>query len=418
MSYLSFNPVSWDVGSDSSDPEHAAALTQRVSRRTTIAVSLLVLLVVAFAGATKTLGQSWQPFLGRHVMEAVLVKPHTKTADEQSVITATTTPAKARPNFSVTTAGTARTSLAVTTRSSAYKQQGHPCHNLQYISMANVLHKNLGRQGPDEGSEGIIYEGAAVRLANSSNGGEPRPRPVMVELHASNETPLVTDPQLNGMVGQYARLNIQHGTRMLFRVRFLDGLTLQPKVMHSIDFTFFDLDMHVTGNEVKYVKLWGFSSFALTRNTEVNVAVDPIDGSTTFQGTMPGTDRDRPTDPWMLSSEQKNKAVTLHFEDVADFKVELGSINKIPHWGAHHNFLFVAQPSLQCGQTIGADTTGGIMLHSQTATAETMTNGTTMVASATTKRGNRAYEARDGIGVAGVAAQANLPPCEMPKEWP
>lgn len=386
-SYLSFNPISWDVGSDvasdGSAPEHAVALIRRVSRRTAVAVSLLVLLVVAYAGATKTPKQIWQPFMGSHVMEALLLEPHTKTVDEQSVMNATTTFATARPKVLLTTVGTAQTNVPVTTISGAYEQQDHPCQSFQYISMANAVHKNLGHQGPDEGSEGMIYEGAEVRLANASNGGGPRPWPVMVELRASNETPLATDTQFNGMVGPFARLNIEHGTRVLLTVRFLDGLTLQPRVMRSVDFTFFNLVTHETGNEVKYVKLSGFSSFVLTRKTEVNAAIDPTDGSATFQGTVPGTDHDSPTDPWLLSSEQKNKAVTLHLEDVAEFKVELGIIDKAQHWGVNHNFLFVLQPSLQCGQTNGTDTTGGTVLHSQTATAATTTAGTTAMASAT-----------------------------------
>merc|ERR1712156_1024947 len=103
---------------------------------------------------------------------------------------------------------------------------------------------------------------------------------------------------------------------MLMTVKFLDGLTMQPTVMKSLDFTFFDLETHAAGNEVEYIKVWGLSSFVLTQNTTVKAGVDHTDGSASFEATTPGTGLDNPSDPLFLASEQKNKAVTLHFEDV------------------------------------------------------------------------------------------------------
>jgi len=234
-----------------------------------------------------------------------------------------------------------------------------PCRNFEYISMEKAVYRNLGCKGPDAGPEGMIYQGADVKPVGSFNGKRPAPSPVMVVLNASAAMDFETDSTYSGMIGNYARINIKHGTSMLMTVKFLDGLTMQPTVMKSLDFTFFDLDTHATGNEVEYIKVWGLSSFVLTQNTLVKSAVDHTDGSATFEATTPGTGLGNPADPLLLTSEQKNKAVTLHFENVSQFKVELGSIDKAPHQGGHRAFMFVAKPSLQCGRTIGMDTTGG-----------------------------------------------------------
>merc|ERR1719410_947355 len=228
--------------------------------------------------------------------------------------------------------------------------------------MEKAIHQNLGRKGPDVGPEGMIYKGADVKPVGSFNGKRPAPSPVMVVLNASMAMDFKTDSTYNGMSGQYAKVNLKHGTSMLMTVKFLNGLTMQPAVMKSLDFTFFDLDTHTSGNEMEYIKVWGLSSYVLTQNSTVKSVIDRTDGSATFEATTPGSGLDEPADPLLLTSEQKNKAVTLHFDDVSQFKVELGSIDKTPHHGGHRSFTFVAKPSLRCGRTIGMDTTGGTKL--------------------------------------------------------
>jgi hypothetical protein len=229
--------------------------------------------------------------------------------------------------------------------------------------MERAIHRNLGRKGPDTGPEGMIYKGAHVEHVGYVKSTNPAPPPVLVVLNASAAMGFVTDSTYNGMSGEYARVSLKHGTSIVITVKFLDGLTRQPMVMKSLDFTFFDLDTHSARNEVEYIKAWGWSSFLLTQNTTVKSAIDHTDGSATFEATTPGTGLDQPTDPLSLTSDQKNKAVTLHFEDASEFKVELGSIDKTPHQGGHRTFIFAVKPSLQCGKTIGADTTGGMKVH-------------------------------------------------------
>jgi len=333
MTYLSYTPVS-RVPSDESLQDNSprvqtgvAPRFQLTPRLAFLGVSLLMAFVMALAFMNKTSGNHKQYFLGKGFIEETLVVGHGPAA----------------------------------TTSGELVHASDPCRNFEYISMEKAIYRNLGRKGPDTGPEGLIYKGADVKPVGTF-GKRPAPSPIMVVLNASAAMDLKTDSTYNGMSGQYARVNLKHGTSMLMTVKFLDGLTMQPRVMKSLDFTFFDLDTHATGNEVEYIKVWGLSSFVLTQNTMINSAIDHTDDSATFEATTPGTGLDNPTDPLLLTSEQKNKAVTLHFEDISQFKLELGSIDKTPHQGGHRAFIFVAKPSLRCGRKIGMDTTGGTTL--------------------------------------------------------
>lgn len=343
MTYLSYAPVlralsdeTTKLQEDISGSETEVPPSRRLTpTRAFLAASLLVALVMAVAVINKTSGRRKQQFLGKELVEATLVGGHD--------------PAATTNNDPVHTAD--------------------PCQNFEYISMEKVIHRNLGRKGPHTGPEGMIYKGADVKPADSFNDKKPTPSPIMVVINASAAMDLETDSTYNGMRGEYAIVSLKHGTSMLMTVKFLDGLTMQPTIMKSLDFTFFDLDTHATGNEVEYIKVWGLSSFVLTQNTMVKAGFDHTDGSATFEATTLGTGLDNPKDPSLLTSEQKNKAVTVHFKDVSQFRVELGSMDKTRHQGGHRNFLFVAKPSLQCGRTIGVDNTGGTKLQAAAANA-------------------------------------------------
>jgi len=336
MTYLKYTPVpqtlsdeTFELQDNSSGIQtEVAPHFQLTPRHTFLGVSLLMAFVMAGAVMNKTFLNRKQYFLGKEFIQATLVVGHDP---------------------------------AVTT-SDDLVHAADPCRDFEYISMEKAIYRNLGRKGPDAGPEGMIYTGADVKPIGSFNGRRPAPSPVMVVLNASTAMDFETDFTYNGMSGECARVNLKHGTSMLMTVKLLDGLTMQPAVIKSLDFTFFDLDTHATGNEVEYIKVWGLSSFVLTQNTMINSAIDHTDDSATFEATTPGTGLDNPTDPLLLTSEQKNKAVTLHFEDISQFKLELGSIDKTPHQGGHRAFIFVAKPSLRCGRKIGMDTTGGTTL--------------------------------------------------------
>jgi len=312
-----------NVHEEDSDIEpRAAPLLQRTPWRAIGAV-LLVACVTVIAVLSKTSRNSRQYFPGDGVFEATLLH-------EQE----TTTKHRIMPD-------------------------NDACRKFEHISLERAIYSNLGRKGPDAGPEGMVFKAVAVKPVSSLDGKRPHPSPVMVVINASTAMNLATDSKYNGMIGQYARLNLNHGTSLLMTVKFLDGLTMRPKVLQSLDLTFFDLGAHSAGNELDYLKVWGYSSFALAQNSTLTTEVDPTDGSATFEASASGTTLDGPVDPALHESVRKDKAVTLHFEDVSEIQVELGSIDKTPHQGGHRTFIFNVEPFLRCGQATGTVTTSG-----------------------------------------------------------
>merc|ERR1712129_586994 len=72
------------------------------------------------------------------------------------------------------------------------------------------------------------------------------------------------------------------------------------------------------------------------------------DGYVTFKATKEGTGVDNPQNPLMLTTEQKNKAVTVRYINTGNFEAELGSTGE---GGNYRGFFFVFRPSLLCAKT-------------------------------------------------------------------
>lgn len=241
-----------------------------------------------------------------------------------------------------------------------------PCKDFDYISIDRVIHKNLGNAGPDSGAEGMVYEGMDKKRGEPGN-------PVVVVMNATSL--FTSKADCNGMNGDYAAICCQGNTDIAVTFKFYDGVTMNPLILPQLYFTFFDLDTHRTGNEVEYVRIWDYKDYVLTKNTLVS-ANQEVDGSTTLIATVPGTGQDNPEDPLLLTSEQKNKAVTVEYQDKSEFRVQFGSNDKVDNlvdrW--FRVFLFVAKPSLLCGKTQGEDTTGGVDVVPKSSTITTTTS--------------------------------------------
>jgi len=218
-----------------------------------------------------------------------------------------------------------------------------PCTGFDNIALHKVIHRNLGNQGPDEGSEGMVFLGDDVRSEEDGF----HVRPVLVVLNASLTTPFATYPRGNGLFGKYAMLNCKGGTKVAVTFSFLDPTTRKPMTIRKLHFSFFDLDTHHTGSEVEYVKIWNYSSFMLMEDTQLSTEVEPLDVSATFTASKPGASGNNPEDPLALSPEQRKKAVTVQLGEVSSFRAEFGSYDRLPLSG-YRSFSFVPRPSLAC----------------------------------------------------------------------
>jgi len=229
---------------------------------------------------------------------------------------------------------------AKTDRADAISQlsEEDPCDGYPQIKLSEEpLHKNFGNKGPDEGDEGLVYEGTNIHP------GKPE-QEVLVVVNSTG--PAAIDISTYGMNGDYALLDAKGGTFVHAKFSILDK-NRKPITVPELDVTFFDLDKHTSGNEVEFVKIKKPDAHFLTKDTLIDVS-EGTDGYVTFKATKEGTGADNPENPLMLTTEQKNKAVTVKYINTGNFEAELGSTGK----GANYRgFLFVFRPSLLCAKT-------------------------------------------------------------------
>merc|ERR1712083_552891 len=95
----------------------------------------------------------------------------------------------------------------------------------------------------------------------------------------------------------------------------------------------------------EHVTVCNYKEYYLTNSTEIETTKD--DDCATFTASKSGNGTDNPDDPLALTKLQKNRAVTLMFEDTSAFNVEIGAtageLGRV--------FSFVLRPSLLCAGT-------------------------------------------------------------------
>jgi len=243
------------------------------------------------------------------------------------------------------------------------------CKDFAHASLGKVVHNNVGNYGPDSGAEGIVYEGLFKKP------GMPDQTITMV-LNAI--TPFQSYQKANGMEGAYAMVGVKGNTSVRVKIRFFDKETSQQLAIPGMRFSIQDFDTHQTGNEVEYVKVWGWKSYVLTKNTNVKVSFEDSD-TVKFTATLPGIWGDHAKDAYLLTSDQKNKVVDVLFQDASEFILEFGSFDIVNNGIRNHRHFFITpEPALLCAETQGEDTTGGILPYAkyQPTTTTTMTTAT------------------------------------------
>lgn len=244
-----------------------------------------------------------------------------------------------------------------------------PCENFSKLELKKVLHSNLGNHSPDDGPEGLVYEAVATQPGKE-------PIPLIITVNATHGYK-IAHPRDNGIHGAYGVITLKQGTEADFRVKVLNSTTLKPIKLPKMALTFFDLDTHAGGTNVEYLKVGGYSEYLVTKSSEVEVK-DLPDGRKKFSGSTPSTKGDQPEDPYVLTVQQKNRAVTFEFQDSEKLDVTLGNTNgKDVRY-----FFFVARPSVKC--VLAAEEAGA-------RTAVTTTTTATTTKSAATPRSDLKY---------------------------
>jgi hypothetical protein len=217
--------------------------------------------------------------------------------------------------------------------------------SLDGLFFDKVLHSNLGNHGPDTGEPSLILE------SNRTHNGLSMKR---LEFKVFANSPYIPGlPAYNGithgLVGRYGTIVVVPGNEVNFTFRTFDLETGEPVQMPSIAYTFFDLDEYTGHTASEFIKARGFTHAETTADSEVVRTVN-ADGTTTFQASTEGTFDDNPVDPMLLTEEQRNRAVTLHYTNTDQVSVVIGASAGS---SAARAFTFVAHPVLQCAKTIG-----------------------------------------------------------------
>jgi len=228
------------------------------------------------------------------------------------------------------------------------------CGALPFVKITEVVSSNLGKKGPDDDAEeGIIYKATAHHTGANVSNLEIHVHSVVAG-HEDNEDkfdenyePAFTHGQyVNGMFGKFGAVNVKQGESVMLRVHAYDADTKTDIHLPHAAISFFDLDTGYNDNHnVEHVKIKGFKAYYLSNETEV--LVEEGENYTSFTATTEGTGDDNPSEPTELTVQQKNRAVTVEFEDTAAFVFEVGaSAGK-----TGRVFSFVFRPSLLCAKT-------------------------------------------------------------------
>lgn len=242
-----------------------------------------------------------------------------------------------------------------------------PCKDFPTLAMKEILHNNLGGQGPDKGPEGMVFKGVETEPGKADV-------PILMVVNASGSyTP--SHASDNGFHGKYMTINLKGNrgdtAKGHLKIRFLDPQTSKPKKLHEVDLTFFDLDTASGGANTEYVMAKGFQEYACTEKTELKISKDG--DYTVFKASTRGTGSDNPRDPNLLTLQQRDRAVMMKFIDVDHIEVEVGS-TKGPH---PRYFTFVGRPSLECGKVKGGKKSTLVKKSDKSTTTTTVRTTTT-----------------------------------------
>lgn len=217
-----------------------------------------------------------------------------------------------------------------------------PCAELPFVRLEKLKHSNLGGKGPDDGAEGIVYE---ATVAHAGRNGT-----VEVHLNATSEYQPAW-PKENGIRGRFGAFNVKHGTNVSLTLTVHDPESGEQVPLPKFALTFFDLDQGRDGHSVEHVTASGFKEAWLSNETEVN-RTDNDDGSSTFRASVEGNGDDNPTNPLVLTTQQKNRAVTLTWDDMHSIPFTVGA----SEGKTARVFQFVIRPSLLCAYTFANGT--------------------------------------------------------------
>jgi hypothetical protein len=176
---------------------------------------------------------------------------------------------------------------------------------------------NLGGMGPDFGKKHCIeyanvgkYHGKKLNLVVTN----------ISSVHGDVYQP--AHPAWNGVKkgGNMGQISMKTDTQAVFKFTVVDAATNEPVVLPGMVISILDLDQNPKDKKRESVAPYGFDTYTLSNDTEVEVYVND-EGITSFRSTTPGTGSDNPHDPLELTELQKNRAVEFTFSNLDSFEL-------------------------------------------------------------------------------------------------
>jgi hypothetical protein len=205
----------------------------------------------------------------------------------------------------------------------AFIQQFMPtCHSNETVEVFKfrdviVAVNNLGGMGPDYGEKHLIeytnigkYHGKNLSLivTNASAVGGKTYEPA--------------HPSWNGVRpgGNMGTISMKTDSKAVFKFAIVDAETHEPVTLPQLIITILDLDQNPNDKKRESVTPYGFETYTLSNNTEVEVLIND-DGLTSFRSTTAGDGKDNPSDPMDLTDLQKARSVEFTFQNIDSFEL-------------------------------------------------------------------------------------------------
>jgi hypothetical protein len=178
------------------------------------------------------------------------------------------------------------------------------------MSNSVVLHSNLGGQGPDEGAENMHIRdvdgttGTTDLIITASGGSQYKPN----------------NPEINGLSNAFGLINVKCGSSASLRFQFVNSATGNKQKFSSLPVSFYDFDQSGNGDQ-EFATIQGASAYWVTTTTQLVSNISSNKGS--WISSITGHTEDNPLDH-NLTDEQKDRALSVLFENASTFVVTLG----------------------------------------------------------------------------------------------
>lgn len=219
---------------------------------------------------------------------------------------------------------------------------------LYRISLTRVLLNNLGRQGPDQGEEGLMFEAKGTWFDQLQT---PHHENIVIRMHAAEGYLPWEGGHDNGLAGEtrdrFAQICQASGQSSEIRVTFWEHDGVTPLDFHGnkLAMVIYDMDTGDVDTEgrrggVEFVEVSGVAYSSRSKDTTIKEEKLP-DHRIRFSASIFGTGSDNPTDPDNLVGQQANKAVVLVYDQPAEIKMMLGSTDLTTQTGKGPRFTMM-----------------------------------------------------------------------------